>query len=522
MTLVHYVWDVVFKPQRGYSFNASHTHAYSLVALQEMNLAYKYPIMFWNCACLISDAGGNDEEEPDEEAVEETKVEEPYYEEMEEFNEEEDEEDTSYNEDDSESGFPATIVVTKEGKKKKKVKATNYGKIASAIGKISSTGVKVSAPDINESRFTFSPDIANNTIRYGLSGITRIGEDLIKTIIANRPYSGIDDFLKKVKINKPQMVNLIKSGAFDRFGDRFTIMKDYIMSISDCKKRVTLQNMKMLIDFGLIPDEYDLQRRVYNFNKYLKKLKEDSNYYGLDNIAFEFYSNNFDIDLLEPSETAESHFKIKQIKWDNIYQHHMDIIRPYIKTHNIELLNAINDRLISEKWNKYCTGSISKWEMDAISCYIHSHELIDIDYDECGLDRFGDLALTPQIDRYIPIKGKMIPIFKLNRIAGTVLDRDKSKKMVTLLTTDGVVTVKIYGVFQQYDKQISEKGADGKKHVIEKSMFTRGNKIIVTGIRDGENEFRAKTYKNTPYHHVELITSIDNGIITTRSRSNEE
>ena len=73
-----------------------------------------------------------------------------------------------------------------------------------------------------------------------------------------------------------------------------------------------------------------------------------------------------------------------------------------------------------------------------------------------------------------------------------------------------------------YDKQISEKGADGKKHVIEKSVFTRGNKIIVTGIRDGENEFRAKTYKNTPYHHVELITSIDNGIITTHSRINEE
>ena len=129
MRLVHYVWDVVLRVQRGYSFCRAHTLAYSLVALQEMNLAYKYPIMFWNCACLISDAGGNDEEEPDEEAVEEIKVEEPYYEEMEEFNEEEDEEDISYDEDDSESGFPATIVVTKEGKKKKKVKATNYGRI---------------------------------------------------------------------------------------------------------------------------------------------------------------------------------------------------------------------------------------------------------------------------------------------------------------------------------------------------------------------------------------------------------
>ena len=315
------------------------------------------------------------------------------------------------------------------------------------------------------------------------------------------------------------MVNLIKAGAFDEFGDRFTIMKDYIMSISDCKKRVTLQNMKMLIDFGLIPDEYDLQRRVYNFNKYLKKLKEDSNYYGLDNIAFEFYSNNFDIDLLEPSETAESHFKIKQIKWDNIYQHHMDIIRPYIKAHNTELLNAINDRLISEKWNKYCTGSISKWEMDAISCYIHEHELAHIDYEAHGWDRFSDLGESPIIERYIPIKGKQVPIFRLSRIVGTVLDRDKSKKTVTLLTTDGVVLVKIYGqLFSFYDKQISERDSSGKKHVTEKSMFSRGNKVIITGIPDGENSFRCKTYKNTPFHSVERI-EILNGKIEFFNRS---
>lgn len=484
-----------------------------------MNLAYKYPIIFWNCACLISDAGGNEDTDEDEEAIEELKVEEPYYEEMEEFNDEEDEEDTSYEEEDCD-GYPAEVIKTAEGKKKKKVKTSNYGKIASAIGKISSTGVKISAPDINESKYTFSPDIANNTIKYGLNGITRIGEDLIKTIIINRPYNGINDFLKKVKINKPQMVNLIKAGAFDRFEERFTIMKDYIMSVSDCKKRVTLQNMKMLIDFELIPDEYDLQRRVYSFNKYLKKLKEDNNYYGLDNIAFDFYSNNFDMDLLEPSESSESQLKIKQVKWDNIYQHHMDIIRPYIKSHNVELLNAINDRLTGDMWNKYCTGSISKWEMDATSCYIHKHELAHIDYKAHDLDKFSDLSENPIIEKYIPIKGKQVPIFKLNRIVGTVLDKDKSKKTVSLLTNDGVVTVKIYGgAFAQYDKQISEKDNNGHKHIIRKSEFSRGNKIIVCGIRQDEC-FVAKKYSSTTCHLVETIEIMENGSIKTSYRNN--
>ena len=516
----HYVWDVLIAMSRGYGFNQSHTLAYSLIALQEMNLAYHYPIMFWNCACLISDAGGNDDDEEDEEAIEELKHEEVYYNEMEEFNDEEDEAEDSYEEEDCD-GYPAEVIKTSEGRKKKKVKSTNYGKIATAIGRIKMTGVEVAPPDINQSTFTFSPDIEHNTIRYGLSGITRIGNDLVNEIIGGRPYSGINDFLNRIKVNKTQMINLIKSGAFDSFGNRMTIMQNYVNEISGAKKRITLQNMKMLIDFGLIPDEYDLERRVYNFNKYLKKMKM-GDYYGLDNIAFNFYSNRFDIDLCTPSDDTDSGFKIKQVKWDAIYQKYMDRIRPYVQKHNKELLDAINKKLTQDTWDKYCKGTISHWEMESISCYLHEHELANLDYKKYGFTEFYDIDETPEIERYIPIKGKMIPIFRLYRIVGTVLDRDKAKKTVTLLTRDGVVTVKIYGgVFAQYDKQLSEKDATGHKHVIEKSMFSRGNIIIVCGLRDGENEFRAKKYSKTPYHTVEQIVNIEGEQITTHSRSAE-
>ena len=87
--------------------------------------------------------------------------------------------------------------------------------------------------------------------------------------------------------------------------------------------------------------------------------------------------------------------------------------------------------------------------------------------DRYELTDFFDLPEDPIVDRVIPIKGKQVPILKLFRICGTVLDRDKAKKTVTLLTTSGVVTVKIFGgVFAQYDKQISERGADGKKQIL--------------------------------------------------------
>ena len=140
--LANYVWNVIFKVQRGYSFCAAHTLAYSLVGLQELNLAFKYPIVFWNCACLITDSGGLEQEQEEEEDIysEETQ----YINCIEEFTEDEEEDD----DDDDEEEKDST-------KKKKKVKTVNFGKIATAIGKMKAIGIEVAPPDINKSGYTF-------------------------------------------------------------------------------------------------------------------------------------------------------------------------------------------------------------------------------------------------------------------------------------------------------------------------------------------------------------------------------
>ena len=198
----------------------------------------------------------------------------------------------------------------------------------------------------------------------------------------------------------------------------------------------------------------------------------------------------------------------------------MDIIRPFIQNNNEELLNSINNKLRNDLWDKYCEGNISKWEMDSISCYIHEHELKNVRYSIYGFASYPNLSQEPTVNYEFTSKqtGQKIPLFKIYRIIGTVLDKDKAKKTVNILTPEGaVVPVKIFGdAFTHYDKQISEKGADGKKHVVEKSWLSRGNKIIVTGIRREDN-FIAKKYKNTPHHLVELITSIDGQYIKTQT-----
>lgn len=510
--LTNYVWNVLVSTSRGYGFNKSHTLAYSLIALQEMNLAYRFPIIFWSCACLIADSGGDQQEVIDDEKEEQ--VNDFFWNETEainvvDFGEEDD--DSDYDEDEP--------VELKTVKKTKKKRTTNYGKIATAIGKLRATGVAVELPDINKSTYTFSPDVDINAIRYGLSGISKIGEDIIQNTLANRPYTSVEDFTSKVKVNKPQVINLIKSGAFDAFGSRYNVMKEYIDSISGKKKRVNLQNMKMLIDFNLLPETLAFQIKVYNFTKHIKKKEHKSgDFYLLDEYSVQFYENNFDVDLLYPIN-GDYEFKIKQSDWEKIYQEHMDIVRPYVKDNHDNLLESINERLVSTMWNKYCSGSISKWEMDSISFYYHEHELAKVNEEECGFSEFSLLNEEPDFDKMIYIKGKQIPLFKIHRIIGTVLDKDKAKKTVTLLTKTGVVTVKIYGaIFNHYDKQLSERKADGKKRIIERSIFSRGNKIIVSGIRKGD-DFLGKKYSKTPHHLVELITEVDeNGRIKTRCR----
>ena len=514
--LCEYVWNVLIAMSRGYGFNASHTLAYSLIALQEMNLAYKYPIIYWNCACLISNVTSENEvgEEEDVEIENETEDEEPEIKEVktengyviEEFVDEDDEE---------ENDEPATKEEKKAGVKKKvSKKGTRYGKIATAIGKMEKAGVKISLPDINSSELTFTPDVDNNVIRYGLSGISRVSVHLIKSIIENRPYTSISDFLSKIKVTKPQMINLIKAGAFDSFGDRVEIMRGYITTLSKPKTTLNLRNMQMLMKMGLLPVTLEFECKTFNFNKYLKQFKVD-NYYQVNEIAFKFYEAHFDIDNLFQKNNE---WFIVQKTWDKIYSKTMDAVRAYISDNLDDLLKKVNKSLFDEIWEKDCKGNISKWEMDAISCYFHEHELAHVNKERYDCSNFFDLPETPIVEKVIQLKGQQIPIIKIHRIMGTVLDKNKTKKTVTLLTTDGVVTVKIYGqVFTHFDKQISEKGPDGKKHVIEKSTFSRGNKIIVAGIRRGES-FVAKKYKYTPYELLSLITDVKGDSIALYTR----
>lgn len=492
-----YAWRTMMEPQMTYSFSINHATPYSFVGIQTVLIAYKYPRVYWNCACLIVNSASTD-------LLQEDEVADVY--------DSDEVVENALEDDEVEEGETLT------SKKKKKQNSANYGKISKAINEMRDSGVEVFPPDINKSWLTFSPDANINAIRYGLKGISKIGDELVSTIIANRPYSSIEDFTEKVKLNKTQVINLIKAGAFDCFGGRVDIMHQYVNSIADQKKDLNLRNMQMLIEKQMLPDSLKKEIKIFNFNKYIKKNCKNGATYKLEGYPLQFYTNNFDVDdvVFSDSNTGEIDMKT----WDKKYNKLMDTVREYIKEHKEELLEKLNKTLYDEVYNKYCLGTLSKWEMESISYYNHPHELSAIPKEECGWTDFFQLPEEPRVEKTFTTKdGKEVPLYKIERIAGTVLDKDKTRKTVTILTTTGVVTVKIFGdAFAHYDKQISEKDATGHKHILERSFIARGSIIIVTGIRRNST-FMAKKYKYTPYHLIERISEInEDGTYVTEVR----
>ncbi|MGZ4638509.1 MAG: DNA polymerase III subunit alpha, partial [Actinomycetes bacterium] len=85
-------------------------------------------------------------------------------------------------------------------------------------------GIKVLPPDVNESDADYTP--RGTDIRFGLSAIRNVGENVVASLAATRETKGrftdFYDFLKKVEpvvCNKKTVESLIKAGAFDSLGD---------------------------------------------------------------------------------------------------------------------------------------------------------------------------------------------------------------------------------------------------------------------------------------------------------------
>ena len=91
-------------------------------------------------------------------------------------------------------------------------------------------GIYTGVPDINNSSYDFTEH--EGRILYGFKSIKGIGDGPIEELIANRPYSSLQDMFDKVPkkaFNKKVGVALIKAGALDSFNtNRHELLNEFM------------------------------------------------------------------------------------------------------------------------------------------------------------------------------------------------------------------------------------------------------------------------------------------------------
>ena len=344
----------------------------------------------------------------------------------------------------------------------------------------------------------------------------------------------LGDFLSKVSPNTKQVVTLVKSGAFDslyptrtRSQIMNTLMGLLAEQNAEIKTSLGLRNLKSIQELGLVPQQFDFACRLNAYRSYIKRAEfaikiGKTKAALLDAAAQLFFDGSLQSCLTEGKEYGytDSGTVVYLAKFEKFYESIVAPLREWLDQPETLVLynNAVRSAYVRELRAKECAGNAPRWEMDSLCFYYTKHELAHINNAAYGIQAFSSLPEEPPVVDTPSRKVRMpdgstkevtYNRYQLTRIAGTVLDKDKNRSSITLLTTDGVVTVKFYdGAFVHYNKQVSRILPDGTKQVIEKPWFKRGNLLIVTGFRRGDTFF-PRTYRDSIYQHtVNLIMQV--------------
>jgi len=118
-------------------------------------------------------------------------------------------------------------------------------------------GIEVLPPNLNESFRYFSVIPKENKIRFGLAAIKNVGENVVEEIVKERKEKGhfqsIEDFVSRVPIkvlNKKSLESLIKTGTFDKFGERKKLLNnlELLLEYSRESKKNKFNGQKGLFD----------------------------------------------------------------------------------------------------------------------------------------------------------------------------------------------------------------------------------------------------------------------------------
>lgn len=355
-------------------------------------------------------------------------------------------------------------------------KNTDYAKLTKAIGEMPGL---VENPTINNSDYGFKPH--NGKIAFGLYPIIGIGKEDGEKIIEGRPYNGIDDFVAKTELSDKKMVALIKAGAFDEFNNnRRQVMIDFVSSINMPKDKLTMVQLDKVRD--AVPDSLKKFLAYSDFRSLITGRHKVAMTNEISTLFFDEFERQITEQYGKCYEYVNGTLKIDVKVFDKWFKKAIKPLSEWLKTEDATKAEASYRR--REFWIENCKGNTASWEMEALGFYNGIHELTLTNIAEkYRVAEFNNLPSIPKIVGWSSYRRKQFPVYQHDLIYGTVIDKDKDKGLVYLLTPDGIANVRVGKQrFKKYNKRISA-GTGKERHVVDDSWFKRGTKLLCVGYR---------------------------------------
>jgi len=297
-----------------------------------------------------------------------------------------------------------------------------------------------------------------------------------------------------------QTIGLIKAGCFDALEgiSRKAIVRRYVERVAaeqnPIKDALTATHIKKAIASKMPLPGYKEEIFMMNFKRWIDDNQVDPSdkkrYILSDRDAVSFFENKI-MYALNPQKDEYAYtpkgIAVKKSALERVYAKAVQRLKDYFSSEEGRKAYAAHMQALcaAQLMADECSGTPARWEMEQMCFYHAGHELARVSEAAYGISDFAKLPETPIKTSYTDASGQRKESVQTTALAGTIVNVENGRKMVWLLTTHGVVTVKFYAEsFNKYKNPISKVDPKtGKKTVIDRAWLKRGEKILVYGYR---------------------------------------
>ena len=386
--LLDYVWEMQFKPMFEYSFSQPHVAAYTVIAIQQANICFKYGELYWKAAVLTTNS-----KDYSSTAVALAKL----------------------------KGFalPPDINVAERGFKI----LEEEEKCLFGLNSIMKIGDDLITEIINNRPYTSTEDLLSKV---------NIGTDKMVNLIKAGCFDNIN------RNRRALMINYIQSVVPER------------KKLTTANIPMLIENELIPEQFNEEVYLWKFRKELFNKNNLYKQINKTQGYYRIkeDKIKREYMlllSDN--IEYLD-----NDYIGINSKDFNNIYEAKIEKLKNWLSTDEPRLAltkkerNDVWAKYCNGNELRWEMNSVNLYynthEIDIIP--LDNYFTLD-DYEKLPEK---PIVTKTKVNK----KGGKMEEYKLSVIAGSVINKNKDKKYIELSTPSGSVMVRLGGKYNYYNK----------------------------------------------------------------------